>query len=78
MRSRQVEKYLVLTCQDVKLRIRTPNTGKSKDKTIPEAEVHDASWTLSRDSVVLVSDHSIVMQIVFFNSSETDLSNDAI
>ena len=68
----------MLTRQDVGHRIQTPNTGKIKDKTTPEAEDHGVSRTVSPDAAVLVSDHSMVMQMASFHSSETELSNDAI
>ena len=68
----------MLTRQDVGHRIRTPNIVKIKDKTTPESEDHGASETVFPDAAVLVSDHSIVLQMASFNSSQTEFSTDAI
>ena len=68
----------MLTHHNVGLRIRTHNTGKTKDKTTHEARDHSVSQTVFTDGAVLVSDYSIVLRMASFNSSETELSNDAI
>ena len=49
-----------------------------KDYATPEAKAHGASQAVFPDTAVLVSDHSMVMQMASFHSSETELSNDAI
>ena len=69
----------MLTRQDVGRWIQTTKTANVKDwATNSEAKDYGVSQTVSPVASVLVSDHSIVLWMASFNSSETELSNDAI
>ena len=64
--------------QDVGCRILTPNTRVKNQTTNLKAEDYDMRQTKSPDTAVLVIEHSIVLRIVSFNSSQTELSKDII
>ena len=68
----------MLTRQDHGLRIRTIKTRVKDYGPKTKAEDHDVSRIVSKAAAVLVSDHSIVLQMASFGSPQTELSNDAI
>ena len=68
----------MLTRQDVGHPIWIPQNWVKDCGPKTKAEDHGVSQTVSPDAAVLVSYRSIVLQIAFFDSPQTELSKDAI
>ena len=61
-------------CQDVGRRIQTPQTQVNKYGPKTRAKDHGVDRTVSLAAVVLVSDHTIMLQMVSFGNPQTELS----
>ena len=69
----------MLARQDVGYRIQTTETRVKDCGPKTEVKDHGVSKIVSPDAAVLISDHSIVLQMASFsNSPQTELSKDAI